>query len=81
MLLTWKCSFMEFNNWLGTLPAFHCNLFASSVLFNLLLELKKESLSMHTLYTSTRLSWTDERKLTDGVKKTLCYTEDFKIKG
>lgn len=51
-LLTWKCSFMEFYNWFGAISAFDRNFFASSVLFNLLLELKKESLKNdHAQYT------------------------------
>lgn len=40
-LLTWKCSFMKFCDWFGAIPSFDCNFFASSVLFNLLLDLEE----------------------------------------
>lgn len=39
-LLTWKWSFVEFYNWFGAISAFDGNFFATSVLFNLLLELE-----------------------------------------
>lgn len=41
-ILTGKFSFMEFYNWFGAISAFYSNFFASSVLFNLLLELEEE---------------------------------------
>lgn len=49
--LTWKCSFIEFDDWFGAIPAFDCNFFASSVLFNLLLKCEKNTEVKNSFFT------------------------------
>lgn len=43
---TWKACFMEFHDGFGTVSSLHCDLFGSPVVFNVLLQYKRQATSL-----------------------------------